>query len=60
MKTTKDYINLLDKVKSLHRLERAIEVVGIIFDFYQQNCNESVQLVSDLEILKEKYAPILE
>jgi len=60
MKTTKDYINLLDKVKSLHRLERAIEVVGIIFDFYQQNCNENVQLVPDLEILKEKYAPILE
>ena len=47
MKTTKDYINLLDKVKSLHRLERAIEVVGIIFDFYQQKCNEKLNYTDD-------------
>lgn len=47
MKTTKDYINLLDKVKSLHRLERAIEVVGIIFDFYQQKCNEKLNYTDE-------------
>lgn len=47
MNTIKDYINLLDKVKSLHRLERAIEVVGIIFNFYQQKCNEKLNYTDE-------------
>lgn len=42
MENVDGYLKLLDKTKPMPRLEKAIEIVGIIYDAYQRNCMDKL------------------